>query len=227
MQALPEEHQGLTASLAEAALWRRANAAVYDRMATDYYRRSEGAGIEEDARLFVATLIQRFGPRPIVLDLGCGPGIDAWRLSEPGARVVGADASMGMLRAAVARDAPAELVLADLLAPPFTPGAFHGIWASALLIHVPRACLHAALSTWAGALAPGGLLHLTSPLVPTEPADPESPPGRRFDLHDEAGISAAVRQAGLRQLGSSRRRWQTRPWLHVLAERPVSPASLL
>ena len=76
----------------------------------DYFRRSVGAGIEEDAVEFVCllrSLRSDFGSRPRVLDLGSGPSGDAWRLTDAGASVICLDASFQMLKQGQQRSAPA------------------------------------------------------------------------------------------------------------------------
>jgi len=77
-------------------------------------------------------------PSARVLDLGCGPGRDIELLRARGARTIGADLSLGMLREARARVGGA-LVCGDMRALPFTSASFYGVWLCAALLHLPRA----------------------------------------------------------------------------------------
>lgn len=86
-------------------------AEAYDRAAADYDRQVQG-----DA--WMRTVLWRryarlFRPGQVVLDAGCGTGIDALFLAHRGIRVVGIDASAAML--AQARAKLAEHRLEDLV----------------------------------------------------------------------------------------------------------------
>ena len=81
---------------------------------------------DEDARAAVA-LIERVVPLPgtLVLDLACGPGRHAAQLASRGARVVGFDLSMPLLRTAKQRLPPPKmLVRGDMRVLPFGPDTF-------------------------------------------------------------------------------------------------------
>ncbi len=91
-------------------------------------------------------------PGQRVLDVGCGNGGYLARLRERGARAVGLDLSLGMLRSA----SHPELVNADVTALPFRDGWADVIVAPHMLYHVPDR--PAAARELRRVLAPGGLL---------------------------------------------------------------------
>lgn len=97
-----------------------------------------------------------------VLDVGCGTGLLLASLlrREPGARLVGVDATAAMLAAAHARlDDRVELVLADAASLPFHDRAFAAAATTSALHHwaEPGVALHEIRRV----LAPGGALVLT------------------------------------------------------------------
>jgi ubiquinone/menaquinone biosynthesis C-methylase UbiE len=92
-----------------------------------------------------------------VLDVGCGTGILATRIGEDGsgARVVGCDLSMGMLRRAAARVRGAW-VQGDALRLPLRDGALDAVVSTQALHFLPDR--RAALAEFHRVLRPGGLL---------------------------------------------------------------------
>lgn len=106
----------------------------------------------DDVRL--AALFSALGPLrgARVLDLGCGKGRFAARLRERGARVVGLDLSMAMLRSARGLDR----VRASARRLPFADGAFDAVVAVEVFEHVgpPEPVLREARRV----LRPGGVL---------------------------------------------------------------------
>ncbi len=97
-------------------------------------------------------------PGADVLDLGCGPGNHAARMSAAGFAVTAWDASPGMATEALRRHGLAVRVatfsdLADV-------AAFDGVWASFSLLHAPRPELPVHLSAIRRALRPGGVVRV-------------------------------------------------------------------
>ena len=98
------------------------------------------------------------GPRPVVVDLGCGPGHTTRLLAEllPGSVVTGLDASEAFLAEAAAVPGRRwRFARADVTGP--LPGDRADlVYARFLLVHLPEP--EEAVARWADHLAPGGLL---------------------------------------------------------------------
>lgn len=115
---------------------------TYDTVAEAY---AERFFLELDGKPFDRGLLQRFarmvptGGR--VLDAGCGPGHIARHLHRLGLDVVGVDISAGMVDLARRLVPEAEFVHGDVLALPFSDGAFSGCVAMYSLHHLPAADL--------------------------------------------------------------------------------------
>jgi trans-aconitate 2-methyltransferase len=112
-------------------------------------------------------------PRRVVLDLGCGPGHTTAMLADtfPEADVLGLDASEAFVTEATAT-APARcgFRVADVTRRPLPGGPADLIYARFLVVHLPDP--HAAVSAWAGRLAPGGVLVIEEPeRIDTEDTD--------------------------------------------------------
>ena len=209
---------------ADPATWRSVNLAAYERMAPDYFRRSQGAGIEADAARFVSSLIARFGPGPRVLDVGSGPGVDSWRLSDAGAIPVCLDTAAGMLRTAGSRSAPAALVCGDMLRSPFGAGSFHGAWASASLLHAPKPALPQALAEIRRVLVRRGILYLAMRAGQGRLITGQGTSHARvLTLYGEGELEAALAKSGLRVVTLTSRKWPVGldggRWIHGFAVR--------
>jgi SAM-dependent methyltransferase len=96
-------------------------------------------------------------PRGRVLDLGAGPCHDTARLRDLGLDAIALDRSRGMLQ--VARDEVAALrIQADMRHLPLSAQCVAGVWASASLLHLPRADFEPALAGIRRVLMPSGAL---------------------------------------------------------------------
>ena len=214
----------MRAVTSERDVWRTINTATYDRMAVDYFRRSVGVGIEEDAVEFVRLLRSDRSSRPRVLDLGSGPGGDAWRLTDAGASVICLDASFQMLMQGKQRSAPACAACGDFIDTPFASGSFRGVWACASLVHVPRAAMHAALAEIRRILAGGGWMYLAVPRGDGElHANANTGDARLFSYFADDELGRSLITNGFRPQTMSVRAWpgsvDKRPWIHGFAQR--------
>ena len=129
----------------------------------DFYRRFLDAGnalpaIRESKSVILDGL--RLAPGRRVLDVGCGMGDDVFAIAErvgPSGSVVGADVSEAMIEEARRRTpagAPVSFQVADARALPFPDGAFDGVRAERLLMHVPE--VPRAVAEMARVVRPGG-----------------------------------------------------------------------
>ncbi len=98
-------------------------------------------GLERRMRRVFQILATRDVEGRRILDLGCGTGVYSQGLLERGARPVGADYALGMLRRARRVLGPGKnvpLVAADLLDLPFRDGRFAGLINVGVLQHIAR-----------------------------------------------------------------------------------------
>jgi SAM-dependent methyltransferase len=114
---------------------------------------TDGAFWEDELDRFEEIL-----PNGHVCDVGSGNGRDAIQLSDRGYQVTGLDVSRALLNIAADREPRAHFVLGSLYALPFEDESLDGIWAAAVLLHVPKPRIREALSEFRRALRPGGIL---------------------------------------------------------------------
>ncbi|MEX0284404.1 MAG: trans-aconitate 2-methyltransferase [Paracoccaceae bacterium] len=156
----------------------------------------EGPGLPEDVHWALAQL----DTTPArVLDTACGPGADAETLARalPEARIDAVDKVDHFVDAANARLAPfgdrASVWRDDMLS---VPGPYDLIWCAGAVYFVG---IRVALTAWRRALAPGGSVAFSEPMMPKD----ASPAVRKFwddegGAKDEATILSEVAGAGYR-----------------------------
>lgn len=117
------------------------------------------------------------GPSDI-LDLGCGPGRDLVTFRDFGHRPIGLDAAVPFVEMARAASG-CEVWQQDFLALDLPEGRFDGIFANAVLFHVPRQELPRVLAELRETLRPEGVLFCSNPRGP----DVEQQNGLRFGCY--------------------------------------------
>jgi len=114
---------------------------------------------QHDVSQNIAALLDAIGGAPPlrILDLGCGPGRDLVALRRLGHEPTGLDACPEFV--AMARELKAgEVWLQDVLALDLPTARFDGVFANAVLFHVPSLALPRVLRDLWQALKPGGVL---------------------------------------------------------------------
>jgi SAM-dependent methyltransferase len=156
-------------------------------------------------------------PPPLrILDLGCGPGRDLVAFRARGHAVVGLDGCPEFARMARAQSG-CEVWLQDLLALQLPAERFDGVFANAVLFHVPSRALPRVLSELWATLGPDGVLLSSNPHGRNEEGWAD---GRYACFHDFATWRQVVEHAGFRLIdhyyrppGKPRRE---QPWLATL-----------
>jgi len=135
--------------------------ASYDRVADEYARRiyDELQHKPQDRQL-LDTFAARVRGVGVACDLGCGPGHITRYLHERGVAVCGVDLSPVMIECARRLNPDIQFSQGDLLALDAADGAWAGIAAFYVIIHVPREEMVSALRELSRVLRPGGLLLL-------------------------------------------------------------------
>jgi ubiquinone/menaquinone biosynthesis C-methylase UbiE len=194
----------------------------YDDVA-ETYERVHAPRLLEVARELVA--YAQIGDGSRVLDVGTGTGVAAEAALEAGARVVGIDPSVAMLRVGL-RERPAiPFAAAEAIDLPFRNGPFDAVTGNFVLSHFRR--YETALFDMIRVLKPGGRLALTSwsdvkddlqatwgelveSIVPREMLEPvwaaAAPWHSRFT--DRQAVEQALIDAGLRRVRTEHRRFQ-------------------
>jgi SAM-dependent methyltransferase len=160
------------------ALAERVTVRAYDTYAEDY---AAGTSVTPDAvAAHIARFVGSLGAGARVLEIGSGPGRDAFALEQVGLNVRRTDLSPGFVRLmrSAGFDADELDPLRDDLTDPLRDGApYDGVWANASLLHVRRDSLPVVLRRLAAVTRPGGLLHLT-----VKEGD-----GERWSVHGHVG----------------------------------------
>ncbi len=132
----------------------------YDQHAQQFW---EGTR-DHDVRQNIDALLRHIAVEPpfTILDLGCGPGRDLAAFTRLGHVVIGLEGSSRL--AAMARaHSGCEVWEQDLLALDLPPDRFDGVFANAVLFHVPGQELPRVLQELRAALKPGGVLFSSNP----------------------------------------------------------------
>ena len=181
---LSDEWGGITA----------ATLAHYEERADDFWADTRGHDVSQN----IDALLRHIDGKPpfSILDLGCGPGRDLKTFADLGHAAVGLDGAPQFV--AMARSySGCEVWLQDLLALDLPPAGFDGIFANAVLFHVPSAELPRVLGELHAALKPGGVLFSSNPRGDGQ----EGWHGDRYGaFHDLDGWRAYLEGAGFNEL---------------------------
>ena len=192
----------------------------YRRMATLYRDGTWNHDVSQNLQALLAAIP---GVAPYrILDLGCGPGRDLVTFRARGHVAVGLDGCpefVAMARAA----SGCEVWQQDLLAMTLPPASFDGVFANAVLFHVPSQALPVTLDRLHAALKPGGALLASNPRGQDEEGFVD---GRYACFYGFDTWHRLVSRSGFalvdhyfRPPGTPRRQQQ---WLATLWRKPVS-----
>jgi len=95
-----------------------------------------------------------------VLDVGCGPGIKSRYLISKGLKVVGIDFSEKMVEIAGRKASGGDFRVVDIYKLEDVPEKFDGIFAHAILLHIPKKNVPAILQNTKDKLKNGGYLYV-------------------------------------------------------------------
>jgi len=166
----------------------------YNQRAQDFWEGTRGHDVAQN----IAALLRHIGGEPpfTILDIGCGPGRDLKVFAELGHIAVGLDGAQRF--AEMAREfSGCEVWQRDLLALDLPPARFDGIFANAVLFHVPSQELPRVLAELHGTLRPGGVLFSSNPRGNNEEGWNR---GRYGAYHDLESWRRFLTQAGFDEL---------------------------
>ncbi len=166
----------------------------YNQRAQDFWHGTRGHDVAQN----IEALLRHIEGEPpfAILDLGCGPGRDLKVLAGLGHAAVGLDGAERF--AQMAREySGCEVWRQDLLALQLPPARFDGVFANAVLFHVPRQELPRVLAELRATLKPGGVLFSSNPRGNNEEGWSR---GRYGAYHDLQSWRRYMTQAGYAEL---------------------------
>jgi SAM-dependent methyltransferase len=183
----------------------------YDRRAEAFWRGTRDHDVSQNIEALLRH-VEATAPFSI-LDLGCGPGRDLIAFTRLGHVAVGVEGSASL--AAMARaNSGCEVWQQDLLALDLPSQRFDGVFANAVLFHVPSQELPRVLGQLHATLAPGGALFTSNPRGHNE----EGWDGERYGVyHDLESWRRYLTAAGFLELEHYYRPtgvpFEQQPWL--------------
>ncbi|MFP8967527.1 class I SAM-dependent methyltransferase [Pokkaliibacter sp. CJK22405] len=200
--------------------------AASSRTLSHYQSTSEqfwAATRDHDVRQNIDALLSALPTTPgqRILDIGCGPGRDLMAFKAQGHAPVGLDGTPRFVE--MAREhSGCEVWHQNLLSLDLPAGRFDGIFANAVLFHIPSSHLPAALQQLFQSLRPGGVLFSSNPRGQNQ----EGFQGERYGVwHDLEQWRRYLETAGFSYLDHYFRPtglpFEQQPWLASLWQRPL------
>jgi len=148
---------------------------------------------EHDVSQNIAALLRHIqGPAPYqILDFGCGPGRDLRTFRALGHQAIGLDGCPRFVEMA-REDSGCEVWRQDFLALDLPPARFDGIFANAVLFHIPRQELPRILRQLHASLKPGGVLLSSNPRGDNQESWNGERYGAYYDLHNWQALLGAA-----------------------------------
>jgi SAM-dependent methyltransferase len=193
--------------------------AHYERSAQAFWEGTKDHDVSQN----IAALLQAIDrPAPLkLLDFGCGPGRDLQTFKDLGHQPTGLEGAAAL--AAMARShSGCEVLEQNFLELHLPSGHFDGVFANAVLFHVPSLALPQVLRQLYATLKPGGVLFSSNPRGDGQ----EGWRGDRYgSYHDWPTWQAYMTAAGFAELqhyyrpaGLPR---EQQPWLASVWQRPA------
>jgi SAM-dependent methyltransferase len=172
----------------------RITLAHYEQRARAFWEGTRGHDVSQNTDALLRHI--QAAPPFELLDLGCGPGRDLKAFRDMGHRAIGLEGAASF--AAMARGySGCEVWQQNLLALDLPAARFDGIFANAVLFHVPSAQLARVLRELRASLKPGGVLFSSNPRGQGE----EGWTADRYGVyHDLAGWRRYMVDAGFVEL---------------------------
>ncbi len=192
----------------------------YQRNAESFWEGTRGHDVSQN----VAALLRHIeAPAPFtILDLGCGPGRDLKTFAALGHVAIGVEGASRL--AAMARlHSGCEVWEQDLMSLELPAARFDGMFANAVLFHVPGQELPRVLGELHRTLRPGGVLFASNPRGANEEGWNRGRYGAYHDLEAWRGYTRAAGFVELehyyRPAGLPR---EEQPWLATVLRRQVN-----
>lgn len=196
--------------------------AHYEQHAQDFWQGTRDHDVSQNVEALLRAIESE--PPFEVLDLGCGPGRDLITFAALGHRATGLEGAPQL--AAMARaHSGCEVLEQNLLQLDLPADHFDGVFANAVLFHVPGQELPRVLRELRATLKPGGVLFTSNPRGQGQ----EGWSGERYGaFHDWAAWREQVSAAGFDELDHYYRPagvpQAQQPWLASVWRKPPRPA---
>jgi SAM-dependent methyltransferase len=148
----------------------------YERSADSFWEGTRSHDVSQNVAALLRHL--RSAPPCRILDLGCGPGRDLVSFRDLGHEAVGLDGAAAFVRMAK-QHSGCEVLHQNLFALDLPSQRFDGVFANAVLFHVPSQELPRVLSELHQTLVPEGVLFCSNPHGP----DSEQYSGARYGCY--------------------------------------------
>ncbi len=165
---------------------------AYGRAAQDYNDLTLDDETAPDRAAFLGALPEGDAP---VLDWGAGPGHDAAAMMAAGIEVEATDATPAMVALCEAKGVAARCEPFDALD---TSRRYRGIWANFSLLHADGGALPGLITSAAGTLVPGGILHVA---LKRGQGSARDKLGRRYVYLEVEDLDNLTQAAGLTRIG--------------------------
>lgn len=197
---------------------------TYNRIADDWHRDHQ-----DDTWWIGGTdkFISLLPPGASVLDVGCGGGTKAEYLIDRGLEVTGIDFAENLIAIAKAEAPAGRFIAMDAYDLDTLSGTFDGVFAQAILLHIPKRDIPAMLVRLVAKVRAGGYLYITvkevKPGQPEEEERVENDYGyeyrRFFSYFTLPELESRIRQIGLETMhievtpsGNSR-------WIQIISKK--------
>jgi SAM-dependent methyltransferase len=199
---------------------------TYNRIAEDWHRGHQQDDWWVAGTDAFASCLKRDAT---VLDVGCGAGLKANYLMNKGLAVTGIDFSEKMI-ALAKRDVPrGSFYVQDMYAIGGIPETFDGVFAQAVLLHVPKNKIVGVITSLAAKVNPGGYLYVgvkeKRPYEKEEEVVVENDYGypyeRFFSYYTLPEMKSYFQNAGLEICYESANPSGKRTWIQVVGRKPA------
>lgn len=130
---------------------------TYNKIAEDWAKdHSNDTWWQEGTDQFLSFL----PPHATILDVGCGAGVKSRYLTKKGFKVIGVDFSENMIEIAKRESPNIQFDVVDVYEIDKYPHTFDGIFAQAVLLHIPKNKIREVLAKLKEKINPEGLLYI-------------------------------------------------------------------